>query len=59
MTAKREIKQHYDTVVVFILDEQDDSNYENMITLGIIQDATVVLNNGVMADLAWSVQEVI
>jgi hypothetical protein len=59
MTAKREIKQHYDTVVVFILDERDDSNYENMITLGIIQDATVVLNNGVEADLAWSVQEVI
>jgi hypothetical protein len=59
MTAKREIKEHYDTVVAFILDELQESRYENMITLGVIQDASVVLNNGVVADLAWSVQEVI
>jgi len=59
MTTKRDIKEHYDTVVAFIVDEMQESKYENMITLGIIQDASVVLNNSEIIDLAWSVQEVI
>jgi len=59
MTIKRNIKAHYDTIVAFIVDESVDSRFENMITLGIIQDVDIALNNGVVLDLAWSVQEVI
>jgi len=59
MTLKREIKAHYDDIVAFIVDETAESRFENIITLGIIQDASVALNNGVIVDVAWSVAEVI
>ena len=49
----------YNDVVVFILDERDESNYENMLTLGTVQDASVVLSNAVLYNIAWSVIEVI
>jgi hypothetical protein len=57
--AKREIKSFYDDVVVFIVDENEDSHHENMLTLGTVQDASVVLNNEVLFNIAWSVLEVI
>lgn len=56
--TKREIKEFYDDVVVFIVDENEDSQYENMLTLGTVQDASIVLNNGVLFNIAWSVVEV-
>ena len=59
MTTKREIKEVYDDVIAFILDTSETSQYENMITLGTIQDANVVLNNGTVYNIAWSVIEVI
>ena len=57
--TKREIKSFYDDVVVFIVDENEDSHHENMLTLGTVQDASVVLNNEVLFNIAWSVLEVV
>ena len=57
--TKREIKEFYDDVVVFIVDENENSIHENMLTLGTVQDASIVLNNGVLFNIAWSVLEVI
>lgn len=59
MSAKRKIKSIYDEVVVFILDPTTDSKYENMMTLGAVDDASSVLDNGVQAVIAWSVQEIL
>ena len=56
---KREIKHFYDDIVVFIVDEQEDSDYENLLTLGTVQDASIVLNNKYLYNIAWSVLEVV
>ena len=58
-SVKRKIKEIYDEVVVFIVDPGDDSAYENIITLGIVDNVTTVLANPVQAIISWSVQEVI
>ena len=39
---RRELKKIYDEIVLFIIDERDISEYENLMTLGVIQDASVV-----------------
>lgn len=54
-----EIKQVYDEIVVFILDERDDSPYDNLMTFGIIQDSSMVMDNGVESTLSFSVVEVV
>lgn len=59
MTMKRKIKLIYDEIVVFIVDPDADSVYENIITLGIVDNVSTVLNNPVQSIISWSVQEVI
>jgi len=56
---KREIKTIYDDIVAFILDPEEDSVYENLITLGTIENVSTVLANPVQTTIAWSIQEVI
>ena len=38
---KREVKKIYNEIIVFILDPTEDSEYEHLMGLGVIQDATV------------------
>lgn len=59
MELRRNIKRVYNDIVMFILDERDDSNYENLITLGVIQDASVVLQNAVLSTISYSIMEAI
>ena len=53
------LKELYDEVVVFVLDESDDSQYENLITLGTVMDSSQILSNAVTTTVSWSVAEVI
>lgn len=52
-----ELKKIYDEIVLFIIDERDVSEYENLMTLGVIQDASVVLENNVESVISFSVVE--
>ena len=54
---RRELKKVYDEIVLFIIDERDVSEYENLMTLGVIQDASVVLENNVESVISFSVIE--
>lgn len=54
---RRELKKVYDEIVLFIIDERDISEYENLMTLGVIQDASVVLENNVESVISFSVIE--
>ena len=54
---RREIKKVYNDIVLFILDENSTGNYENPLTLGVIQDASVVLNNHVEVVMGFSIME--
>ena len=58
-SSRRKIKSIYNDIIVFIVDEQEDSNHENLLTLGVIQDASTVLSNPTKTTISWSVVEVI
>ena len=56
---RRELKRIYNEIVLFIVDERDNSNYENLMTLGVIQDASVLLENSVESVMTFSVLEAV
>ena len=56
---RREIRKIYNDIVLFILSEEDIGNYENMMTLGVIQDSSVLLDNHVEAIVTFSIMEAI
>lgn len=56
---RREIKKIYNDIIMFILDENDTGNYENLLTLGVIQDSSVLLDNDIQATITFSVMEAI
>lgn len=56
---RRDIKKFYNEIVMFVLDERDTSEYENLITLGVIQSANPVLENVVLSTVSYSVMEAI
>ena len=57
MKSRRQIKENYDNIVMFVVDENENSKFENMITLGKIDTASVigeVLSKNV---ISWSIFE--
>ena len=54
-----ELKKIYNEIVLFIVDERDNSDYENLMTLGVIQDASVLLENGVESVMTFSILEAV
>lgn len=54
---KRKIKEVYNDFVVFILDESDRDKYDNLVTFGVIEDTSLVLQNDVTSTISWSVVE--
>lgn len=58
-TYKRKIKSVYNDIMLFIVDESETSEHENLITLGVIQDAHPILSNMDKTTITWSVIEAI
>jgi hypothetical protein len=58
-TFKRELKRVYNDVVLFVIDESENSRYENLLILGIIQDASTVLTDFSKSIMTFSILEVI
>lgn len=56
---RRELKSVYDEIVLFVLDERENSPYENLMTLGVIQNAEVVLENPVESLMTFSIIEAV
>ena len=56
---RKELKKVYDEIVLFIIDERDNSPYENLMTLGVIQDASVMLENNIETVMSFSIIEAI
>lgn len=56
-TYKRQLKSIYNDIVVFIVDESENSEYENILTLGVIQDASIVLTDLDKTVISYSVME--
>jgi len=59
ISMKKEVKKIYNDIVMFIVDENDDSPYENLITLGTIQEMSTVLENPVVTIMSFSIVEAI
>ena len=58
-TLKREIKSIYNDIVMFIVDEREVDTYENILTLGVIQKASVLLKNHDKTTISYSIIEAI
>lgn len=56
---RRELKKIYNEIGLFIVDERENSQYENLMTLGVIQDASVLLENVVESVMTFSVLEAV
>ena len=56
---KRYAKRDYDDIVAFIVDDTEDSVYENLITLGVIQNMSTVATNQTKQFMTWSILEAI
>lgn len=59
MSAKRKIKSIYNDIIMFIVDEREDSEFENLITLGVIENAEPILTEFDKTTITWSVIEAI
>ena len=59
VNLKREIKKIYNDIIMFVLDESETSNYENLITLGTIQDASVILTEFDKTIISYSIIEAV
>ena len=59
VTLRREIKKVYNDIVMFIVDESEESIYENLITLGTIQDASVVISEFEDTIMTFSIIEAV
>jgi len=57
MRMKRKIKNIYDDIVLFIIDPTEDSQFEHLLTLGKVQDASTSARVSTKTYIAWSIFE--
>lgn len=58
MDYKRKLKAIYNDIIAFIVDD-DTEDFENLITLGVIQDADVILSDSEKSIISYSIIEAI
>ena len=56
---KREVKANLGKVVMIIAEPEKDSNYDNLITLGYIEDFQININNGIESIASMKILEVL
>lgn len=59
MRTKSIAKQRKDDIVAFVVDESQDSEFDNMITLGTTEDVSTVVSSMNKTTLNWSISETI
>lgn len=56
---KRQIRSVYDDIIMFVIDDRENSQYDNMVIRGVIQDASVLINEFDTAIMSFTILEVI
>lgn len=56
---RRKIKNIYNDIIVFIVDESESSTYENIIVLGAVQNAGIVITEFDKTTMTWGIIEAI
>lgn len=59
MRKKRAIKADYNEIMMFVVDDTDQSVFENLVTLGLIQEATPIADEFDKVVFTWSIIEAI
>ena len=59
MNALRIIENYEDTVMAFIIDNNPNSKYENIVTLGVYESVEPLATNNDKTVLSWTVVETI
>lgn len=59
MRKKNIIKKDYNTIMMFVVDDSINSQYQNMVTLGLIQDASPIATEFDKDTITWTVIEAI
>lgn len=57
MSIRRKAKEYRDEIVGFIVDESTTSVYENIVTLGVMQDIQPIATNFDKTTITWSILE--
>lgn len=57
MSLRRKAKQYKDEIVAFIVDDTENSIFENIVTLGVMQEMQPVATNFDKTILTWSILE--
>lgn len=57
MSLRRKAKQYKDEIVAFIVDDTESSVFENIVTLGVMQEMQPVATNNDKTILTWSILE--
>lgn len=57
MSLRRKAKQYKDEIVAFIVDDTESSIFENIVTLGVMQEMQPVATNNDKTILTWSILE--
>lgn len=57
MSLRRKAKQYKDEIVAFIIDDTESSIFENIVSLGVMQEMQPVATNNDKTILTWSVLE--
>ena len=57
MSFRRKAKQYKDEIVAFIVDDTESSVFENIVTLGVMQEMQPIATNNDKTILTWSVLE--
>ena len=57
MSFRRKAKQYKDEIVAFIVDDNESSIFENIVTLGVMQEMQPVATNNDKTILTWSILE--
>jgi hypothetical protein len=57
MSFRRKAKQYKDEIVAFIVDDNESSIFENIVTLGVMQEMQPVARNNDKTILTWSILE--
>jgi hypothetical protein len=57
MSFRRKAKQYKDEIVAFIVDDNESSVFENIVTMGVMQEMQPVATNNDKTILTWSILE--
>lgn len=56
-TRLRQVKKFYNIIVLFIVDPEENSVFENLLTLGVVENASLLISDNTANIITWQVFE--